>query len=822
MDTIVAFMRYFQIFCLAVGLGAAQMAVAQGGDGGKATRLQDTRYWEREIPAYKKVLENGQQPNVMEKLADCYRMTGDLEQAEKWYRNALEKGNQNNSCRLNYAKVLQSNGKYKEAKDQFVLYEEITGEYELGDKYIASCEMAMKLKDDRKRYEIQPVTRLNTGYSDVIAINTKDEIVFATRGKRSDIGAMKSSKGKSESGDYDFYQANKYSDGTIVDIKPIKGGINSPGDDVGAVKMPGSDLVLFTRAGETGSSKKKTVGNNEVSREVKILGAKKMGRKMEQVGDLPVNFSDGNSNFHPAVHPSGDMIVFASDRPGGNGGADLYMIRRVDGKWSKPENLGPSVNSVGDELFPTFNKQGHLFFASDGNVGYGGLDLFTADFNDGRWSGTTNMGTGINSPKDDFGIIWDASTSSGYFNSNRNSATGDDIYSFKRTPGITGQVFDGLTKDPLPGSIVRIRDINGNEKIIIADGIGEFSEPCKDNTGYLITIDAPGFHTWRDTIWSKSIPQGRDINLDVYLEVEQMFEMNGMVHDEFDGTRLGEADIQVIQNGSVQRTLNASADSADYRLRLKPGDDYTVIFKKDDYVPRIVNLSLTNFRGVEVRTRNVPMQKGEYVLINGSVTEEGTAGTPISHASIQIVNNHTQQVVDSAMSLKNGTFWVAIPWDSLSNYSIISAKEGYFSTSRHIEVRDSSDMKLNISMQDADFGLDNSIKIIHYAYNQTMLDMISKKDLNEIYFFLMRNPNAKLEVRSHTDSRGTSKYNLELSRRRSESVVKYIQARRPLPDDRFISWGFGEEFLLNECGDGATCDETAHAMNRRTELKVVE
>jgi outer membrane protein OmpA-like peptidoglycan-associated protein len=814
-------MKYFQIAFIALGLGMAHLGMAQSNDAGKATRLQNTRYWEKEIPTYKKVLENGAQPNIMEKLADCYRMTGDLEEAERWYRNAIEKGNQNTSCRLNYAKVLQSNGKYQEAKDQFVLYEEITGEYALGDKYIASCDMAMKLKDDRKRYEIQPVARLNTNYSDIIAINTRDEIVFATRGKRSEIGSLRSNKGKTESSDYDFYQASKHSDGTIAEIKPVKGGINSPYDDVSAVKMPGSDLVLFTRAEES-ASKKKTVGNNETTREVKILGAKKMGKKMEQVGELPVNFSDGNSNFHPAVHPNGDMIVFASDRAGGEGGADLYMILRVDGKWSKPENLGPSVNSVGDELFPTFNKQGHLFFASDGNVGYGGLDLFTADFEDEQWSGTTNMGTGINSPKDDFGIIWDASSSSGFFNSNRNPSSGDDIYTFKRTPGITGQVFDGLTKEPLAGSIVRLKDINGNEKIIISDGIGQFSEPCKDNTGYLVTIDAPGFHTWRDTFWTKSIPQGRDINLDVYLEVEQMFEMNGMIHDQTDGFRLGNADIQVIQDGKVQRTLNATADSADYRLRLKPGEDYTVIFKKDDYVPRIVNLSLTNFRGVEVRTRNVPMVRGDYVLINGSIMEEGTAGTPISHASIQIVNNNTQEVVDSAMSLKNGTFWVAIPWDSISNYSIISAKEGYFATSRHIEVVDSNNMTINIAMQDADFGLDNSIKVIHYAYNQTSLDMISKKDLNEIYFFLMRNPVAKLEVRSHTDSRGTSKYNLELSRRRSESVVKYIQARKPIPSERFVAWGFGEEFLVNDCTDGVNCDEASHALNRRTELKVVE
>ena len=127
-----------------------------------------------------------------------------------------------------------------------------------------------------------------------------------------------------------------------------------------------------------------------------------------------------------------------------------------------------------------------------------------------------------------------------------------------------------------------------------------------------------------------------------------------------------------------------------------------------------------------------------------------------------------------------------------------------------------------IGLDEASFGLDHSHKVIYYEYNKTNLDLLSKKDLNEIYVFLMENPAAKLEIRSHTDSRGTKQYNLELSRRRSDAVIKYIQARRQIPDERFISWGFGEEYLLNECVDGKPCSEEEHAKNRRTDIKIVE
>jgi outer membrane protein OmpA-like peptidoglycan-associated protein len=812
-------MNVKRAFVFSTLVWGAMAAFGQGQDPSKINRLQDTRLWEKEIPAFEKALSTGKSPAVMEKLADCYRMTGDLDQAETWYRNALSNGNNNSTCRLNFAKVLQGNGKYQEAKSQFKLYEDLSGEFEIGEKFIASCEMATKVKDDQSRYQIRSLSKLNTASSDIIAINSKEEIVFATRGKRKEIGSAK--QGRRSTEDYDFYRAAKHADGSIAEVKAMKGGMNSGADDVSAVKMPGSDLVLFTRSGEVTPSKK-TVGDKQQAstNEVSILGGRLKGNKISELESLPFNLSDGNHNFHPAIHPSGDAIVFASDRAGGYGGVDLYVVRREGGKWSKPVNLGFEINSEGDELFPSFNKEGNLFFASDGHIGYGGLDLYTSDFKPEQMK-PSNMGTGINSSKDDFGIVWDPNTSAGYFNSNRNAATGDDIYSFSRQPGITGQIFDSMSREALAGSIVRLRDVNGNEKIIITDGGGQFSEPVKPNTGYILSVDAPGFHTWRDTFWTKSIPQGRDVNMDIFLEVEQVFEMTGKVSDLSSGQLLGNAEIEIIQNGVVTKTMAADADSADFRFRLKPGQDYTVIFRKESYIPRIMNISLANFRGVESRERDVPMVKGDYVLLKGAVSSLEDA-SPLERAGVVIINNNTQEVIDSTLSLRNGTFTAAVPWDSLSNYSIIAAKNGYLSTSMHLAKRENQEVPVLISLKEATYGLNYSHKVIFYGYNETNLDLLSKKDLNEIYVFLTENPEAKLEIRSHTDSRGTKQYNLELSRKRSDAVIKFIQARRNIPEERFISWGFGEEFLENECADGVQCSDEQHAMNRRTDIKIVE
>ena len=161
----------------------------------------------------------------------------------------------------------------------------------------------------------------------------------------------------------------------------------------------------------------------------------------------------------------------------------------------------------------------------------------------------------------------------------------------------------------------------------------------------------------------------------------------------------------------------------------------------------------------------------------------------------------------------------------MTNYSIIAARKGFLARSLNI-VADSmtsgQEMEMEIALDEARYGRDNNVKVIRYGYNEADLDLISREDLDELYFFLMQNPESILEVRSFTDSRGTREYNLELSRRRSEAVIEYIQSRRPISDDRFVAWGFGEEYPLNQCVAGIQCREEEHAVNRRPEIKLAE
>ena len=143
--------------------------------------------------------------------------------------------------------------------------------------------------------------------------------------------------------------------------------------------------------------------------------------------DFPYNSPDW-STAHPALSADGRTLYFASDRPGGVGGTDLWMSVDHGGGWTAPVNLGTTVNTPGNELFPTING-GSLYFSSSGHRNMGGLDLFETRPEDGGWSAPRNLHAPLNSPYDDFGLVLDSALGSGYLSSDRSGR--DQLYRFR-------------------------------------------------------------------------------------------------------------------------------------------------------------------------------------------------------------------------------------------------------------------------------------------------------------------------------------------------------------------------------------------------------
>lgn len=199
---------------------------------------------------------------------------------------------------------------------------------------------------------------------------------------------------------------------------------------------------------------------------------------------------------HPSISPDGKYLFFVSDAMGGYGGKDIYRARAIGNDFGPIENLGPQINTEGDEVFPYVRDSVTLYFASDGHPGMGGLDLYKATRTpDGKWE-IENMQTPINSAADDFGITFAGTKETGFFSSNRNDARGNDhLFSFD-LPSITVQI-EGIVSDadeyPIEDAVIRIVGKDGLNEKVMAKKDGSYKVELKRNNSYVMMASARGY-----------------------------------------------------------------------------------------------------------------------------------------------------------------------------------------------------------------------------------------------------------------------------------------------------------------------------------------
>jgi hypothetical protein len=203
-----------------------------------------------------------------------------------------------------------------------------------------------------------------------------------------------------------------------------------------------------------------------------LRASHKVKDQLQWLDPIPVLFP--SSKFYKSsflsqyVSEDGKVLIFSAEGgPNSFGGFDLYISRlQADGKWGDPTNLGPIINTKGDELFPSLDTEGNLYFSSTGHIGLGGADIFRANGILNHWHSVENVGTPINSASDDYAIMfYPNSSTSGMFTSNRPGGMGnDDIYSFNKIQGasskkrsiIAVKVVDKATKSPITDADVSL------------------------------------------------------------------------------------------------------------------------------------------------------------------------------------------------------------------------------------------------------------------------------------------------------------------------------------------------------------------------------
>ncbi|MCB0644606.1 MAG: carboxypeptidase regulatory-like domain-containing protein, partial [Phaeodactylibacter sp.] len=295
---------------------------------------------------------------------------------------------------------------------------------------------------------------------------------------------------------------------------------------------------------------------------------------------FPYNGSGYSTGF-ASFSPSGDALYFSSDRADGFGGFDIFVSYRVGNTWSPPENLGAVVNTVGNEVTPYMDGE-DLYFASDWHMGFGGYDLFVANRVNSRWTSVKHMGNGINSPRDDYGLIYDGVKNIGYFTSNRIGGRGmEDIYRIKKsTDNFTIQVLNAADRSPLPGANINLNACGLG--VFQTDFNGMFVLAAQKGVNCSAVVTSDGFLSESFTINTTTgyTPQR---NIEILLR-KQGEEYVGTVQNVQTGNILEAVSIRAT-NQSNGATMETFTDyRGQYVLGLSPYTSYIIRYSKAGYL----------------------------------------------------------------------------------------------------------------------------------------------------------------------------------------------------------------------------------------------
>jgi outer membrane protein OmpA-like peptidoglycan-associated protein len=400
----------------------------------KADRLFDKWEYYEAAKEYEDVAKDNPSPDVYYKLGQCYQKMFRFQEAVDAYDKVNSYGSFNQpDFYLNYGLVLKANGRYDDARAAFMKYDSMASNDSRGKFYANSCDVVL---DDLQKP--MPVT-----VSNVESINTSDAAFGAAM---YDGGIVFASNSASSTGHKTFpwtgksyldlvYAKRGSSDTEFSGTSSFAGEVNENYHDGPASFTKNYDTIYFSRVSrELKGSEKRTL---KVERSKIYYSVLKDGKWSEE---KPFTFNnDSFGVFTPYVSSDGTRLYFASDMPGGMGQTDIYYCVKDGQGWSKPINVGPAVNTFGREQFPSLDAEGNLYFASDGYMGYGGLDMCVSKIAGGSFQHAEVLKAPLNSPDNEYGITFLKSQKSGYISSARKEGKGDaDIYYFN------------LEKDSLP------------------------------------------------------------------------------------------------------------------------------------------------------------------------------------------------------------------------------------------------------------------------------------------------------------------------------------------------------------------------------------
>lgn len=727
----------------------------------KARYLMESLHYQGAIDIYQQILEKNEDPEAITNLAIAFKKTTEYQAALPWFAKAVTLESAKPEVFYYYGQALQHSGSCEEAKIYYDQYLKLRP-YDLRREQLENpCQELEKIADKAEdSYYVVKGLPINGPFDDLGPAFYQNGLVF---------GAIKEANSRRKTAFFDLYFAKQLGGDVYAfeEAAQFSSALNSKLHEAIVTFNPQETQVYITRNRQEELDPRR----NPVVR-LEILSAEKSVDGVWS-NPAPLPFNDPSySVAHPCLSASGDRLFFSSDMPGGFGGKDVYMSFWDGVTWGGPINLGPGINTEGDELSPFYHSDGQLYFASDGHFGLGGQDIYKVDdIGNGQWSNVKNLGPPINTAKDDFGFIIHPEGGYGYFTSNRAGGKGgDDIYGFKWEAPIAMhayrfKVVDGVEQSPLEMVTAKVK---GKEQFLVADAAGFFQLDIPVGDCFNLAFAAIGYEEkeWQDcarkeagsmvqeiTIGLRKVPViAEKTTPDVmYFDLE--------VVDNLSGTGVKGAHIKV-ENGDCDFNFEGDTDESGW-IRIS--------------APAICCSRLT------VQADNYFLHKSEKVFCDVNKGE-------VRNISLQPYVRVSEEEVTSRSLASNPQDTVKVPF----KVSAGSAKG------------DNISYLLNI----------------YYNVGRTSVKKESVSELFRLLALLQENPELIVEIGSHTDARGGASFNQNLSQRRATNIVNFLVGEG-VSKRRLIAKGYGEGKPVNDCVDGKECEEEEYQMNRRTEFRVI-
>ena len=777
-------------------------------------------------------------------LAESYRLTHDFKQAEKWYEEAIALPDHNPLSEYWYGVTLRSNEKFEKAFEvltAFVEYYSPEDEWKQNARHELNNLQFIKEQANKKTVPLFIRPEINERNKSAYALVIPDKKTFAFTSIYVDSAAIK--KGRYA---YAYFARlfTSVESRTIMDsalILPIE-----------SQKGYHEGLAAFTNDGQTMIFTR--WANKDGARISALYRCFKINNgwsKPEKLG-APFNI-EGSNSTQPFITEDQKFILFSSNRPGGSGNYDIWYAS-VDGNLSAAEatNMGSAINTKGDDMSPYYHQQTNkLVFSSNGRVGMGGFDIYSAagDISTSQWEEVSNPGSPINSSKDDlYFISTDEETlwRTGWFSSDRNSDCCLEIFAYRQDNSqyVSGIVIDKVSRLPIPGAIITLKDLakedDNSTNTAIADSNGRYQFNLTNTKTIQVKAGKPGYDS-ASVSYAIHLKTGFDSLLadTILLTATRLYDpdvvrtgtdppdssRSGELFDPDPGDKAGQESDQDVQKsiGTIRNQLihfdfDKSIIKEEYFVFL----DSIISVMQNHPSLKIAVGGHTDAFGTPTYNDRLGQERTKAIigyLVHRGIDANRLSGTSFGE-TLPIASEKINGEDDSVGRYMNRR----VEFRLLQQGSKIPVVADYLAGSRNLQ-KPTAQVSVETGRQPdvirngktSDYAGEFAI-IVNYSFDKAVINNSYYRSLDTLAQMMKASPSLRLKVNGHTDTRGSDAYNLQLANERVESCIRYL-VKKGIAKERFTGSAYGECCPVAQETVNGKDDPKARWTNRRVEFK---